>query len=74
MNSDDVISQAEANEQVLTFDIPDDVLEQTASAEHTAFTLVYCTNTATCPTVRPLTRFPSRSMEVPASEAARTLF
>jgi hypothetical protein len=51
MNSDDVISQAEA---VLTFDIPDDVLEQTASAEHTAFTLVYCTNTATCPTVRPL--------------------
>jgi hypothetical protein len=51
MNSDDVISQAE----VLTFDIPDDVLEQTASAEHTAFTLVYCTNTATCPTVRPIT-------------------
>jgi hypothetical protein len=50
MNSDDVISQAEA----LTFDIPDDVLEQTASAQHTAFTLVYCTNTATCPTVRPL--------------------
>ena len=54
MNSDDVIGQAEADEQVLTFDIPDDVLEQTASAEHTAFTLVYCTNTATCPTVRPL--------------------
>ena len=50
MNSDDVISQAEADEQVLTFDIPDDVLEQTASVEHTAFTLVYCTNTATCPT------------------------
>ena len=49
MNSDDVISQAEADEQVLTFDIPDDVLEQTVSAEHTAFTLVYCTNTATCP-------------------------
>jgi hypothetical protein len=52
MNSDDVISQAEANEQVLTFDIPDDGLEQAASAEHTAFTLVYCTNTTTCPTVR----------------------
>jgi hypothetical protein len=50
MNSDDVISQAEADEQVLTFDIPDDVLEQTASAERTAFTLVYCTNTATCST------------------------
>jgi hypothetical protein len=49
MNSDDVISQAEA-EQVLTFDIPDDVLEQTTSAERTAFTFVYCTNTATCPT------------------------
>jgi hypothetical protein len=47
MNSDDVISQAE---EVLTFDIPDDVLEQTASAEHTAFTFVYCTNTATCST------------------------
>jgi hypothetical protein len=39
MNSDDVISQAEADEQVLTFDIPDDILEQTASAEHTAFTI-----------------------------------
>jgi hypothetical protein len=50
MNSDDVISQAEADEQVLTFDIPDDVLEQTTSAERTAFTFVYCTNTATCPT------------------------
>ena len=50
MNSD----QAEADEQVLTFDIPDDVLEQTASAEHTAFTLFYCTGTANCPAVRPL--------------------
>jgi hypothetical protein len=45
MNSDDVISQAEA----LTFDIPDDVLEQTASAQHRAFTLVYCTNTRLAP-------------------------
>ena len=48
MNSDDVISQAEADEQVLTFDIPDDVLERTVSAEHTAFTLFYCTNPSDC--------------------------
>ena len=45
-----VISQAE----VLTFDIPDDVLEQTASAEHTVFTLFYCTGTANCPAERSL--------------------
>jgi len=43
MNSD-AFSQAEADEQILTFDISDDVLERTASAEHTAFTLFYCTN------------------------------
>ena len=44
MNSDDVVSQAEPDEQSLAFDIPDDVLERTGSAEHQAFTLFYCTN------------------------------
>ena len=43
MNSD-AFSQAEVDERVLTFDIPDDVLERTASAEYGAFTLFYCTN------------------------------
>ena len=41
MNSD-AFSQADADEQILTFDIPDDVLERTA--EDGAFTLFYCTN------------------------------
>ena len=45
MNSDDVVSRAEADEQIiLTFDIPDHVLERTASSENMAFTLFYCTN------------------------------
>jgi hypothetical protein len=37
-------SQAEADEDVLTFDIPDAALERAASAERQAFTWVYCTN------------------------------
>jgi len=40
----DVYSQAEADEQILTFDIPDDVLERAASAEQRVFTMLYCTN------------------------------
>jgi hypothetical protein len=44
MNSDDVGSQAEADERILAFDIPDHVLERTGSAEHGAFTMFYCTN------------------------------
>ena len=44
MNSDDVVSRAEADEKILTSDIPDHVLERTASAEYGAFTLFYCTN------------------------------
>jgi hypothetical protein len=44
MNSDDVVSQAEVDEQTLTFDIPDHILERTASSEYAAFTLFYCTN------------------------------
>jgi hypothetical protein len=37
-------SQAEADEDVLTFDVPDAALERSASAERQAFTWVYCTN------------------------------
>jgi len=44
MNSDVLFGEAEADEQILSFDIPDDVLERTGSAEHQAFTLFYCTN------------------------------
>jgi hypothetical protein len=44
MNSDDVVSQAEADGHILIFDIPDHVLERTASSENMAFTLFYCTN------------------------------
>jgi hypothetical protein len=40
----EVISQAQSDEKILTFDIPDEALEQAASAERQAFTLVYCTN------------------------------
>jgi hypothetical protein len=43
MNSD-AFSQSEADEQILTFDIPDDVLERTANAEQNAFTMMYCTS------------------------------
>jgi hypothetical protein len=44
MNGNDVVSQAdEADEQILALDIPDHVLERTASSEN-AFTLFYCTN------------------------------
>ena len=38
----EMASQAEADEKILTFDIPDAVLERVA--EQTAFTLFYCTN------------------------------
>ena len=40
----EVTSQAESNEKILTFDVPDDALERAASAEPKAFTVVYCTN------------------------------
>ena len=42
--ANEVISQAEGDQESLTFDIPDDALERAASAEQKAFTLVYCTN------------------------------
>jgi hypothetical protein len=41
--ANEVISQAEGDEEGLTFDIPDDALELAASAEQKAFTAVYCT-------------------------------
>jgi hypothetical protein len=40
----EMTSQAEADEEILTFDIPDAVLEGAGSAEQKAFTLFYCTN------------------------------
>ena len=39
-----VISQAEADEEILTFDIPDEALERAASAEQNALTMLYCTS------------------------------
>ena len=38
-----VTSQAEADEEMLTFNIPDEALERAASAELQAFTWMYCT-------------------------------
>jgi len=37
-------SQAEGDEEILAFDIPDETLERAASAEQMGFTWVYCTN------------------------------
>jgi hypothetical protein len=40
----EIASQAEAGEEILTFDIPDAVLERAGTTEQTGFTLFYCTN------------------------------
>jgi hypothetical protein len=40
----EMASQAEADEEILTFDVPDAVLERAGSTEQKAFTLFYCTN------------------------------
>jgi hypothetical protein len=40
----EIKSQANIDEDVLTFDLPDDALERAASAERQAFTWAYCTN------------------------------
>ena len=40
----EVISQAEGDEKILSFNIPDEALERAASAEQAALTWVYCTN------------------------------
>jgi hypothetical protein len=42
--NEETTSQAEPDEEILTFDVSDDALERAASAEQNAFTLVYCTN------------------------------
>ena len=42
MDDDDVIRQAEIDEEILTFDVSDDALERTASTEQQAFTWMYC--------------------------------
>ena len=39
-----MISKAESDEDILTFDAPDEVLERAGSAKQQAFTWVYCTN------------------------------
>ena len=38
----EVVGHAEADDEILTFDIPDDALERAASAQN-AFTVAYCT-------------------------------
>ncbi len=43
MEDHHMISQPESDEEILTFDVPDDALERAASAEQKAFTVVYCT-------------------------------
>jgi hypothetical protein len=40
----EMTSQAEADEEILTFNVPDAVLERAGSTEQKAFTLFYCTN------------------------------
>jgi hypothetical protein len=40
---DQIKSQAEGDEEILTFDIPDEALERAASAEQQATTLIHCT-------------------------------
>ena len=47
MNSD-VSSQADVDEQILTFAIPDEVLERAAAAEQQAVTWIYCTHAWNC--------------------------
>ena len=39
----EAITQAETDEEILSFDIPDEVLERAANSEQTAFTAIYCT-------------------------------
>ena len=40
----EMASQAEADDEIPTFDVPDDALERAGSTEQTAFTMFYCTN------------------------------
>ena len=43
MDDHDVISQAESDEEILTFDVLDEALERTARTEQQAYTWIYCT-------------------------------
>ena len=36
--------QAEVDEEILNFNVPDDALERASNTEQQAFTWVYCTN------------------------------
>jgi hypothetical protein len=40
----EVISQAEGEEEIVSFDVPYEALERAASAERQAFTWAYCTS------------------------------
>jgi hypothetical protein len=40
----EMTSEAEGDEEILAFDIPDDALERAASVEQQASTLVHCTH------------------------------
>jgi hypothetical protein len=40
----ELVRQVESAEEILTFDVPDDVLGRAGNAEGAAFTLFYCTN------------------------------
>jgi hypothetical protein len=44
MDDHDVIGQAELDDEILTFDVPDDLLERAANAERQASTWAYCTH------------------------------
>ena len=44
METRDVIGQAKLDDEILTFDFPDDSLERVANAERQAFTWAYCTH------------------------------
>ena len=44
MGDHDVIGQAEIDDEILTFDVPDDSLERAANAERQASTWAYCTH------------------------------
>ena len=40
----EVISQAEGEEEIVSVDVPDEAIERAASAERQAFTWAYCTS------------------------------
>ena len=50
MDDHGVISQAESDEKIFTFDAPDEALERAASAQQNAFTMLVLTTgtTAVC--------------------------